>query len=90
MLHYCKIGALPRNLHDAKRQMSGPKTLAERLDWMAKNLPGFADELAEVARIERHAVVRTGLLVPKSHTQTTASFAVDGADSYSTHSINSK
>lgn len=26
--------------------MSYPKSLAERLRWMAENLPGFADELA--------------------------------------------
>jgi len=32
--------------------MSSPKTLAERLNWMAENLPGFKEELeaAEVAR----------------------------------------
>ncbi len=34
----------------------GPKTLAERLDWMAKNLPGFADELAAVETIRRAAL----------------------------------
>ena len=26
--------------------MSSPKSLAERLRWMAANLPGFAEELA--------------------------------------------
>jgi len=35
--------------------MSGPKTLAERLDWMAKNLPGFREELDAVASIQRKA-----------------------------------
>lgn len=28
--------------------MSRPKSLSERLQWMAENLPGFADELASV------------------------------------------
>lgn len=41
--------------------MSGPKTLAERLDWMAKNLPGFAEELEEVAAIEQKAAPDTAL-----------------------------
>lgn len=43
--------------------MSRPKTLAERLDWMARNLPGFAQELQDVAAIERratHECIRQG------------------------------
>lgn len=31
---------------------STPKTLAERLQWMADNLPGFRDELDSVLREE--------------------------------------
>ena len=41
--------------------MSGPKTLAERLEWMAANLPGFREELDEVAAIQRS---RDTLVVP--------------------------
>jgi len=34
---------------------SKPKSLAERLAWMALNLPGFADELAAVREAEFNA-----------------------------------
>lgn len=36
--------------------MSRPKTLAERLLWMAENLPGFAAEVERVRQIEIAAV----------------------------------
>ncbi|MCE3602700.1 hypothetical protein LXA47_03655 [Massilia sp. P8910] len=48
--------------------MSGPKTLAERLDWMAKNLPGFEDEIQAVREIERRAVV-CNRLAPERRSQ---------------------
>jgi hypothetical protein len=44
--------------------VSGPKTLAERLDWMAKNLPGFSQELDEVAAIERRATGDSAAVQP--------------------------
>ncbi|MEJ7805138.1 MAG: hypothetical protein WKG03_04370 [Telluria sp.] len=40
-------------------KLTGPKTLSERLEWMAKNLPGFAAELEEVAAIEQKAALNT-------------------------------
>lgn len=36
--------------------MSRPKTLAERLVWMAENLPGFAAELEQVRQVEISAL----------------------------------
>ena len=35
--------------------VSGPKSLAERLQWMADNLPGFREELNAVDALERSA-----------------------------------
>lgn len=45
---------------------SKPKTLAERLDWMAKNLPGFADELSVVDAIERVAAGKRVSILKRS------------------------
>lgn len=36
--------------------MTGPKTLAERLEWMAANLPGFREELEAVDLAQRRAI----------------------------------
>lgn len=47
--------------------MSPPKTLAERLNWMAKNLPGFAQELDAIAAIKR-ATTCGSSAVQKVHT----------------------
>ncbi|WP_146009756.1 hypothetical protein [Janthinobacterium sp. ROICE36] len=44
--------------------MSSPKTLAERLDWMARNLPGFAQELEDVKAIERRATCDVAAILP--------------------------
>lgn len=33
--------------------MSRPKTLAERLKWMAENLPGFREEIDAVLSLEQ-------------------------------------
>lgn len=38
---------------------SRPKTLAERLQWMADNLPGFREELAAVEQAQRRAIQST-------------------------------
>ena len=35
---------------------SGPKTLAERLQWMADNLPGFRAELEAVDRAQLRSI----------------------------------
>lgn len=35
--------------------MSKPKTLAERLEWMAANLPGFREEMDAVLALESRA-----------------------------------
>lgn len=36
--------------------MSSPKTLAERLDWMAKHIPGFREEREAVYFAQRQAL----------------------------------
>lgn len=36
--------------------MSSPKTLAERLDWMAKHIPGFREEREAVYFAQREAM----------------------------------
>lgn len=38
----------------------GPKTLKERLQWMADNLPGFAVELRDIDAIQLRALSRRG------------------------------
>ena len=40
------------------RHSGRPKSLKERLQWMADNLPGFRDELAQVATMQSHATQR--------------------------------
>lgn len=44
---------------DATRRAANcgrPKTLKERLQWMADNLPGFREELAQVNGIQQHSI----------------------------------
>jgi hypothetical protein len=38
---------------------STPKTLAERLQWMADNLPGFREELDAVREIKRRQYAKS-------------------------------
>lgn len=65
--------------------MSRPKTLAERLDWMAKNLLGFAEELEAVAWTEHVAARRTPAL-SNSQLSSAAPSVTNEADSHSTSS----
>jgi hypothetical protein len=39
-----------------RQSVSRPKTLAERLEWMAESLPGFREELDAVNAISHNAV----------------------------------
>lgn len=39
--------------------MSAPKTLAERLQWMADHLPGFRDELDAARQATRHSLAKS-------------------------------
>lgn len=59
---------------------AGPKTLAERLDWMAKNLLGFAEELEAVAWIE-HSAARHTALLPNSQPTSGAPTLTNDPDS---------
>lgn len=38
---------------------SGPKSLAQRLKWMADNLPGFREELEAVDQAQRRATQKS-------------------------------
>lgn len=42
--------------------MMRPKSLAERLEWMSANLPGFREELDAVDQAERRVLPRSVLL----------------------------
>lgn len=44
--------------------MSSPKTLTERLRWMADNLPGFKEELEAANEAARRAHVKRSTSVP--------------------------
>lgn len=46
--------------------VSRPKTLAERLQWMAENLPGFNEELQAVEVIRDLALARRAPLPARS------------------------
>jgi len=46
--------------------VSRPKTLAERLAWMAENLPGFREELEAVEAIRQRAIARRAGLPARS------------------------
>lgn len=50
-----------------------PKTLSERLQWMANNLPGFREELDAVRQIEqRYASESCGAAPARSEARTAA------------------
>lgn len=44
--------------------MSSPKSLAERLEWMADNLPGFREELEAVNEAARRSHEKHSATVP--------------------------
>lgn len=46
--------------------VSRPKTLAERLQWMAENLSGFSEELQAVEAIREQALARRAPLPARS------------------------
>lgn len=71
-------------------KISRPKTLAERLEWMAKNLPGFSDELDRVAKIQRHSLAKASVGA-LHHSQPHLTGDVDVSGICSTHNTpNSK
>ncbi|NHZ96527.1 hypothetical protein [Massilia sp. CCM 8734] len=47
--------------------MNYPKTLAERLEWMAQSLPGFREELEVVRAIQQYANSSSGVIVRPLH-----------------------
>ncbi len=50
-----------------------PKTLAERFQWMADNLPGFREELDAVREIERRQYAKSCTAAPaRSEARTAA------------------
>lgn len=50
--------------------LSGPKTLAERLQWMADNLPGFREELEAVNEISRRQLAKRCAVPARSEART--------------------
>ena len=52
---------------------STPKTLAERLQWMADNLPGFREELEAVEEAKRRIASKSRVAAPaRSEARTAA------------------
>jgi len=57
----CPAGSPPQPVNGCALRATGvkptsrPKNLKERLQWMAENLPGFREELAQVAAIQRQS-----------------------------------
>ena len=52
--------------------MSSPKTLAERLDWMAKHIPGFREEREAAYFAQREARAPDALVVGQIVSQVTS------------------
>jgi hypothetical protein len=59
--------------------VSRPKTLAERLAWMAENVPGFREELQEVEAIRQRALARRAGLPARSASEDSQSGAAGEA-----------